>query len=313
VGGGTDLAEYYRNNGGGAVVSTAIRKYVRVIVNRRFENDVRVSYSKTEVVPRAEDVQHPLVREALKLLDIRRGIEIVSVSDIPSNGSGLGSSSAFTVGLLHALHVWLGEEPSPRRLAEEAVHIERELVGDPGGKQDQYIAAFGGLRYIAFHPDERVEVFPIPLDKEKFEALGANLMLFYTGERRAASPILARQIREVRANWDSYTAMRQLAQDLFRDLKRGAIGSLGEYLHRNWEYKRRLEPSISSPAIDRLYERARAAGAEGGKIAGAGGGGFLALFVPPARQARVRAALHALREVPFELETAGTRIVYRAV
>src|SRR3989304_64070 len=161
AGGGTDIPEYYRNNGGGAVVNAAIDKYVHIVVNKKFDDQVRVSYSQTEIVPSAEDVRHPLVREALKLLDIRKGIEIVSISDIPSHGTGLGSSSTFTVGLLNALHAWTGEHAPAKQLAEEAVQIERDIVRDPGGKQDQYIAAYGGLRFVEFHPDERVSVTPI--------------------------------------------------------------------------------------------------------------------------------------------------------
>ena len=312
VGGGTDFAEYYRSNGGGAVVAAAIRKYVYVIVNRRFEDGVRLSYSKTEIVSRACDLQHPLVREALKLLGITHGIEIVSVSDIPSNGSGLGSSSAFTVGLLRSLHAWLGEEPTARVLAEEAVRIERELVRDPGGKQDQYIAAFGGLCHITFSADESVRVEPIPLAQDARDRLVASLMLFYTGERKSGSPILRAQIQTLESKRSCYDAMRKLADDLDWELRRGIIDSLGSYLDQNWQYKKRLQAAISSPEIDRLYGRARLAGATGGKIAGAGGGGFLVLCVPPERRDQVRAALVELREEPFQIDDAGTCIVYRS-
>ncbi len=310
AGGGTDIPEYYRSNGGGAVVNTAIDKYVHIIVNKKFDDQVRVSYSETEIVARAEDVRHPLVREALKSLDIRRGVEIVSISDIPSHGTGLGSSSTFTVGLLNALHAWVGEHASAKQLAEEAVRIERDILKEPGGKQDQYIAAHGGLRFMEFFPDERVDVSPIVMKDEDWNRLHRSLLLFYTGKGRAGAPILAGQIDEMPNQRMHYDAMRQLARDLYRDLRDGRVDGLGKYLHEGWERKRRLHEAISDPTIEDLYARAMAAGASGGKITGAGGGGFLLVCAPPEKREQVQTALAELREEPFHLERSGSHIIY---
>lgn len=310
VGGGTDIPEYYRANGGGAVVNAAVNKHVHIVVAKKFDDQVRVSYSQTEIVDNAEMVRHPLVREALKLLGIDRGVEIVSISDIPSHGTGLGSSSAFTVGLLHALHAWLGESPTPQQLAEEAIMIERDIVRDPGGVQDQYIAAYGGLRFMQFHSDARVDVQSIDMDEKDWVALQDSLLLFYTGRGRAGSPILAGQINQMHAHWADYTAIRNLAYALYDDLRNGRTDRLGVYLHENWERKRRLSTAISNPELDALYERARAAGATGGKITGAGGGGFLLLSAPAEKRASIREALSDLKEETFCFDRAGSQIVY---
>ncbi len=310
VGGGTDIPEYYRTNGGGAVVNAAIDKYVYVVVNKKFDGDVRVSYSQTENVPSTDDLKHPLVRESLKLLNIHKGIEIASLADIPSHGTGLGSSSAFTVGLLNALHAWLGEHVPPKQLAEEAVLIERDIVKDPGGRQDQYIAAYGGLQFMEFHPDDEVDVMPIAMEETKWRSLEESLLLFYTGRRRPGAPILSGQIGEMPNRRDNYDEMRQLALDLRREFGSGRVHRLGEYLHRNWERKRSLYEGITSPDIEDLYARAREAGAIGGKITGAGGGGFLLLCAPPENREGVRAALSDLREERFHLEKDGSKVVF---
>jgi D-glycero-alpha-D-manno-heptose-7-phosphate kinase len=308
VGGGTDIPEYYRHNGGGAVVNAAISKYVYIIINKKFDDQVRVSYSKTEIVPSAEDIQHPLVREALKSLDIRKGVEIVSISDIPSYGTGLGSSSTFTVGLLNALHAWVGENASAKELAEEAVRIEREVVGDPGGRQDQYIAAYGGMRFMEFHPDDTVDVRPIVMRGDAFEDFQNNLLMFYTGKTRSGSTILRGQIEEVADHSERYHAMRQLAYDLKEDLEHSELSRVGMYLHENWEHKRQLHPAISDSTLSKVYDRARSAGAIGGKITGAGGGGFLLIYAPLSSHPSVRAALADLPEEHFRLELSGSRV-----
>jgi len=310
VGGGTDIPEYYRNNRGGAVVNAAINKYVYLIVNKKFDNHVRVSYSETENVPTADDVRHPLVRECLRYLGIRRGIEIVSISDIPSHGTGLGSSSAFTVGLLNALHAWFGDPATPRELAEEAVRVEREIVRAPGGKQDQYIAAYGGLRFMQFHPDESVDVRRINLTDEALSALEGSLLLFYTGRTRPSAPLLTGQIAAMANCIDGYVRLHDLAFEFFRDLARGQVDSVGDYLHEGWLLKRSLGEDISDPAIDKAYSQARDAGATGGKITGAGGGGFLLLAAPREKRQRVCAALADLREEPFRIERSGSQVAY---
>lgn len=309
VGGGTDIPEYYRTNGGGAVVNAAIDKYVYIIVNKKFDGDVRVSYSQTESVSSTDDLKHPLFRESLNLLNIRKGVEIASLADIPSHGTGLGSSSAFTVGLLNALHAWLGEHVPPKQLAEEAVLIERDIVKEPGGRQDQYIAAYGGLQFMEFYPDDKVEVLPIAMEEAKCGLLEESLLLFYTGRRRPRTPILSGQIGEMSNHREHYDEMRQLALDLRRELENGRVHRLGEYLHKNWERKRSLYDAITNPNIENLYARAREAGAIGGKITGAGGGGFLLLCVPPASRQSVRLAISELREEPFHLEKEGSKVV----
>jgi D-glycero-alpha-D-manno-heptose-7-phosphate kinase len=310
VGGGTDIPSYYQSNGGGAVVNAAINKYVYIVVNKKFAGDIRVSYSKTENVETAEDVRHPLVRETLKLLDIRKGIEIAVMADIPSHGTGLGSSSSFTVGLLNALHAWMGESVPPRQLAEEAVHIERELVGDPGGKQDQYIAAYGGVRFIEFRSDGTVSVSSSIVKDVDLHLLEEHLLLYYTGKGRPGTSILAGQIKEMSNHWEDYHALRQLAYDLSNDLGDGRIDQLGRYMNQNWERKKRLHETISDPSIEQMYSRAIAAGALGGKITGAGGGGFLLLFVLPKDRAQVREALSDLREEHFRLEKSGSQVAF---
>jgi D-glycero-alpha-D-manno-heptose-7-phosphate kinase len=310
VGGGTDIPDYYQSNGGGAVVNAAIDKYVYVIVNKKFDGQVRVSYSKTENVPTAEDLQHPLVKEALKLLDIHQGVEIAVMADIPSHGTGLGSSSSFTVGLLNALHTWVGENASPSQLAEEAVRIEREIVKDPGGKQDQYIAAYGGIRFIQFHPDGKIDVSRVTMKDKDWHSLEESLLLFYTGRGRAGTPILAGQIREMSRHWEHYDAIRNLAHDFYTDLQQGRIERLGLYMHENWERKKLLYEAISDPEMDEIYSRAMAAGATGGKITGAGGGGYLLLCVPPKNRELVRKALADLREEHFHFDRSGSQVVF---
>jgi D-glycero-alpha-D-manno-heptose-7-phosphate kinase len=310
VGGGTDIPEYYRTNGGGAVVNAAIDKYVYVVVNKKFDGDVRVSYSQAENVSNTENLKHPLLREALKFLGIRKGIEIASLADIPSHGTGLGSSSTFTVGLLNALHAWLGEQILPKQLAEEAVTIEREIVKDLGGRQDQYIAAYGGLQFMEFHQNDQVDTAPILLREADQHALEESLLLFYTGRRRPSAGILAGQIEEMRYHWDCYNEMRQLALDLRLELEGGRVGRLGDYLHRNWELKRCLHKDISDSIVEDFYTRARKAGATGGKLTGAGGGGFLLLCVPPENHQRVRNVLPELKEEPFHLEGRGSQAIY---
>ena len=190
------------------------------------------------------------------------------------------------------------------------MRIERDIVKDPGGKQDQYIAAYGGLRFVEFHPDERVSVTPIIMKEDHLDELQSNLLLFYTGRGRPGAPILAGQIDEMPSNWEHYNAMRQLARTLYRDLEEGRVDRLGECLHQNWEHKRRLHEAVSDAAIDDFYSRARKAGATGGKVAGAGGGGFLLLCAPPEKLERVRSALAELREEAFHLENSGSRVIY---
>ncbi len=312
AGGGSDLPAYYERHGG-AVVSTAIDKFVYVTVSRKFDETLRVSYSKTEEVARASDVKHPIVRESLGLLKIQGGIEITSVADIPSRGTGLGSSSSFAVGLLHALHAFEGRHVSSECLAREACEIELQKCLEPIGKQDQYAAAYGGLNYIRFLKDGSVHVDPIVLPVGGREKLGTHLMLFYTGLTRSASDILANQTRTVPADADKTGAMHRMvacADELRDRLWAGDYDALGRILHENWVLKRSLVAGITSETIDAWYNRALAAGALGGKLLGAGGGGFLLFYASPVNHGAIEAALSDLRRIPLALEHRGSRIIF---
>ncbi len=309
VGGGTDIREYYTAHGG-AVVSAAINRYIHIIVNKKFDNKIRVSYSRTEIVSTPDELAHPLVREALKLLDITRAVEILSISDIPSEGTGLGSSSSFTVGLLNALHAWVGEHASAKQLAEEACRIEREIVRDPGGKQDQYIAAFGGLRLFEFLPDDDVRVNYVLMGDGGRKVLDDSLMLLYTGQTRSSSDILRNQISGMQDKLDYYSAIKDMAYSCFRTLEKSDIEGAGRLLDEGWQFKKRLGNGISNQLIDDLYNRAKRAGAYGGKITGAGGGGFLLLLVDPDKKEDVRKELNNLVEQSVKVEAYGSRIVY---
>lgn len=310
AGGGTDLGEFCDQHGG-AVVSSAIDKWIHVIVARRFEGDIRVSYSKTEIVSSAREVEHELVREALRLTGLPRGLDIATLADVPSQGTGLGSSSAVTIGLLNALYAYQGMSRSAVELAEEACQIEIGVLGKPIGRQDQYAVAYGGLNFIEFLPDGRgVKVEPIVCPASTVERLHRSLMLFYTGRQRAASDVLTGQrdaILDGRAT-AALLAMRDLAFQMRDTLSQGDSEGVGDLLHRNWELKRSLVEGLSNDDVDAWYRKARLAGATGGKLLGAGAGGFLLVMAPEERQSAVRAALSALREVPFHFAARGSQI-----
>jgi D-glycero-alpha-D-manno-heptose-7-phosphate kinase len=309
-GGGTDLREYYSKRQG-SVVSTSIDKFMYVSVKDFFDKDKTfLKYSRTELVGNVDKIKHPIIREALKLTGILRGVEISSMADIPS-ASGLGSSSAFAVGLLNALYAYLGEHKSPEELAKEACRIEIELLKEPIGKQDQYIAAYGGLRHILFNHDDSVSSEIIVLSRKTKEELENNLLLFYTGITRKAKDILSEQKKNTRKKMESLDRMMELSLELKDSLVKKDTTRFGELLHKNWEYKKKLASRISSPIIDRYYRMALESGALGGKILGAGGGGFLLLYCEQNRQNTVIRNLKALRHVPFKFENHGTRIVYR--
>lgn len=312
LGGGSDLPSYYRRRGG-AVLSTAIAQSVYITVSRKFDDGVRVSYSKTEEVSDASEVSHPLVRECLGMLGIKGGIEITSVADIPARGTGLGSSSSFTVGLLHALHAYSERYASAARLAEESCEIEIGRCGEPIGKQDQYAAAFGGFNFIRFNEDETVAIHKVLCSRDTLRELQSSLMLFYTGITRSASGVLKEQSANLASEGVKASAMDRmvaLAESVQSELQSNRLDTLGPAMHESWQLKKQLANGISSPVIDAAYDAAMAAGAEGGKLLGAGGGGFLLCMVPPARQEAVRQALHGLRETPFEFASQGSRIIF---
>jgi D-glycero-alpha-D-manno-heptose-7-phosphate kinase len=310
AGGGTDLPDFYEHHGG-AVVSTAIDKWIRVIVARRFEGDIRVSYSRTETVDTADEVEHELVREALRVTGLPRGLDIVTLADVPSRGTGLGSSSAVLVGLLAALYAYQGIQRSAGALAEEASQIEIDVLGKPIGRQDQYAVAFGGFNLIEFLPGGAgVRVRPIVAPAHTLERLHQTLMLFYTGRQRAAADVLTDQREAVRsgATVEALTAMRDLAYEMRDALGEGDVAAFAEIVHRNWELKRTLAAGVSDEQMDELYERAIAAGALGGKLLGAGRGGFLLFLAPQDRHAAIRTALRELRETPFRFAASGSHI-----
>jgi D-glycero-alpha-D-manno-heptose-7-phosphate kinase len=309
AGGGTDLRAFYGGEPG-AVTSVTVDRYMYITVNRRFDDSLRVSYSQTEIVDDFEALRHPIVRECLRLTGVTRGLEITSIADIPA-GTGVGSSSSFTVGLLHALYAFAGRYASPERLAREACHIEIEVLGEPIGKQDQYAAAYGGLQHIVFNPDESVFVDPVMCSPATFLELQQNLLVFYTGTTRSASEILARQKAGTESKRDQLRAMRDMAVRVRDVLREGTrLARVGELLHDGWLHKQQLAGGITNPTLDGYYTRARDAGALGGKILGAGGGGFLLLYVERQNQPRVMQALPELRRIPIGFDRQGSKIIF---
>jgi len=313
VGGGTDIPEFYQKNGG-AVLSMAIDKYIYVMVNKKFDGGVRVSYSITENVNEAEELKHDIVRETLKLFQVYDGIEVVSVADIPGGGSGLGSSSAFAVGLNYAMRRYTGRSVNyhPSTFAESAYSIERESCGHPVGKQDHYAAAYGGFRYYEFNKDDSVFVSPIHLTSVKEEELKSKLMLFWIGKTRHANKILAEQARTIKENTAveaSAKVMYECATHLYDDLCNNDISTVGTYLHENWQRKKQLALGITTKEIDIYYDMAMEAGAEGGKLCGAGGSGFLLFYAPVDKHKDIEQVL-GLRRVPFGINNIGATIVY---
>jgi len=312
VGGGSDLPAFYRSFGG-AVVSTAIDKYVYITVNPKFDQRIRLSYSVTEEVETVSKIKHELVRETMTLLGLKGGVEITSIADIPSRGTGLGSSSAFTVGLLHALHAFEGRYAPALQLAREACHVEIDRCGEPIGRQDQYAAAYGGFNFIQFHPDDSVSVDPIVCRRETLQALQANTICFYTGQTRQAASVLKRQEEAMlhqRKKQDVMKRMVQIAHAVRNDLQRNRLDSFGEWLHENWELKRSLTNEVTTAHVDRWYRLARKAGAAGGKLLGAGGGGFLMFYAPQERHPAITRALNRLRRVEIAFEPQGSKIVF---
>jgi D-glycero-alpha-D-manno-heptose-7-phosphate kinase len=312
-GGGTDLPSYSSVHGG-FLVAAAIDKYIYVSANRRFYDTIRLAYSKTETVDSVDKIEHRIFREALRHSGITQGIELTSVADVPSN-SGLGSSSSFTVALLNALHTFKHEFISSRQLAEEACHIEIDVLKEPIGKQDQYISAFGGISAFTFNPDGSVDVERVPVQPDVLEELESNLLIFYSGVERAASKVLSEQGKNITKNEDKAVErmhrIKELGRETLRILTKGNIDAYGELLHEHWMNKRKLTSNMSDSAIDEHYEAARAAGAIGGKLMGAGGGGFFMFYSAPADRRRVYAAMTArgLRPLRFRFDTSGAHIV----
>lgn len=312
VGGGSDLPAYYRHQPG-AVISTAIDKYVYVTINKKFDNGIRIAYSKNEEVTSLDQIEHKLVKAVLQQLDIRGGIEITTIADIPSKGTGLGSSSSFTVGLLHALNAYKGVFSSSESLGAGSCHIEIDICKEPIGRQDQYAAAYGGFNMMEFMPDDSVRVAPIICDPRTIQQIEQNTLLFYTGITRSASGLLQQQSVEMASNQEKQSTMTKmvaLTHQLKAELERNNVTAFGEILHENWLLKKSLTKGISSAEIDDWYNSALQAGATGGKILGAGAGGFLMVTAPVDRHPAIKQALRALRAIDVKFEPQGSRIIF---
>lgn len=307
-GGGTDFPSFYEQEGG-CVLSSAIDKFIFVTVKHRFDCMLRIGYTKTEMVDHIDDIQHELIREALRQTGFSEGVEITTMGDIPSAGSGLGSSSTVTVGSLQALYTLLGEIVSAERLAQEACQIEIERLGKPIGIQDQYIVAYGGMRFLEFQPDGKVNVERVRLEDEQLRRLNENLLLFYTGKTRNSDTILEEQKDNIDNHLAVLREMKQMAYLARQELEAGRVDSIGGLLDETWQLKKQLASKITNPDINEMYKMARRAGALGGKITGAGGGGFLMLYCPHEYQEAVRKTLN-LQELPFRLEQDGSKVIF---
>ena len=311
VGGGSDLPAFYREEMG-AVLSTSIDKYMYICVNKKFDGRIRISYTRTEDVEHRQQVNHPLVREALDLVGIEGGIEIASMADIPSKGSGLGSSSTYTVGLLNALYAYRNQFASKEMLARQACEIEIIRCGEPIGKQDQYAAAYGGLNLIRFHPDDSVSVDPVICEPTLLQEMEDSTLVFFTGRTRSASAVLANQSAAMLAT-DRRALMRRMVQlsfEMKEQLESGTLDHFGDLLDENWRLKAQLTPGISDPQIDDWYSKGMTNGAFGGKLLGAGNGGFMMFYAPKERHAQISVALVPLQPVKFRFDRTGAQVVF---
>jgi D-glycero-alpha-D-manno-heptose-7-phosphate kinase len=310
VGGGSDLRDFYIKHQG-AVLSTSINKYMYISSHKYFEEDkIRAKYSQTETVQNIEDLKHEIIREALKLANIRGGVEVSSIADIPA-GTGMGSSSAFTVGLLHNLNAIKRHYASKEMLAEEACRMEIDVLKEPIGKQDQYAAAFGGLNIFRFNANETVTVEPLYLKQDVYNQLQDNLLLFFIGNERKASEILVEQKNNI-ANADKFAVLKDMVAlvDVLKDvLYKGSLDEFGQLLHQNWLLKQRLASKISNNYIEDLYQLGIKNGAAGGKLLGAGGGGFMLFYCPKEMQQNLIKAM-PVRHFDFKFDNEGTKLIY---
>jgi len=311
AGGGSDLKAYYQH-GFGAVVSTAINKYIYISCNRKFDDRIRVGYSKIEIADNVDAVEHNLVREALKTTGITKGVDVVYMSDMmpAQEGTGLGGSSSIIVGTLNSLYAFKDQHAPAEKLADEACRIEIDVLGCPIGKQDQYASAYGGFNYIQFNADETVFVKPIICNQETKEQLQKNLLFFYTGFKQRSDTILTEQRSKTQDNLQHLDKMVGLAKEIKKALENNDITEFGNILHEGWMLKQKLASNITNSQIDDFYEAARRAGAIGGKILGSGGGGFLLLYCEEKNQENIRRALAGLKETFFRFEPQGSRIIH---
>lgn len=312
VGGGSDIVSFY-NHEPGAVVTTPINRYIYIAVNKQFDGRIIVNYSKTEIVRRVSDIENNLVREALKLSGVKGGIHITSIADIPSEGTGMGSSSSYVVGLLNALYAFQGKHVNAEKLAREACKIEIDILKKPIGKQDQYIASYGGLQYIQFNSDGSVYVDPIICKTEIKKILEKRLLLFYTGITRSADTILVKQTSNMAREKTKRAIMNKmvsLAKQMRNTLNKNKLDTFGEMLHENWILKTQMADCVTNDKIDKWYTNARKNGAIGGKLLGAGGGGFLLFYAPEEKHAKIIQALSMLTYQEFTFEPQGTKIIF---
>lgn len=311
VGGGSDLEAFYSQSPG-AVLSTSIDKYMYISSHKFFEEDkIRTKYSQTETVTGISELKHPILRTALEKFGISGGIEISSIADIPG-GTGMGSSSSFTVGLLHNLHVTKSSFASKESLAKEACEIEIDILKEPIGKQDQYAAAYGGLNVIEFHKNGHVSVNPLYLPQDTYQSLEKNLCLYYIGNQRSASSILSEQQKNT-SQADKFTTLQNMVKLVYelRDvLMKGNLDEFGKLMHENWMMKQQLASGISNPLINDLYDIALKNGAVGGKLLGAGGGGFMLFYCPIEKQAKLDEALKQVRRFDFKFEQEGSKLIH---
>ncbi len=308
-GGGTDFRSFFLNDGG-CVLSSAIDKYIFITIKKRFDQKLRVGYTRTEMVDHVSEIEHELIREAFLLTGIERGVEITTLGDIPARGSGLGSSSTVTVGALHAMYALKGELVTKETLARQACEIEIDRLGKPIGIQDQYIAAYGGLCFLEFTMDGEVLIQKIELNSNQKRHLNERLLLFFTGITRPSGTVLEEQNKNIKDRIDILQEMKRIAYIARDEVYAGNMDAIGELLHESWQLKKQLASKISNEWIDEMYDSAIHAGAIGGKITGAGGGGFLVLYCPLEKQASLRAALSDLQELPFELENDGSKVIF---
>ncbi len=312
VGGGTDLPDYYLEHGG-RVLNCAIDKYVYVIVKQRFDDEIYVNYSKKEIVSKVDELEHELVREAMQMTGVSSGVEITMLADIPSSGSGLGSSSSITVGLLHALWAYQHRHVPAEELAEQACTIEIERCGKQIGRQDQYIAALGGIQDMHFGPGDKVVATELGLSTAERRSLQEQLMLFYTGVTRSATTILVEQSGNVASSLFDFHQLRDLAASAVDKLREGDVEGLGRVMRRSWEIKRKLASGVTNQDIDSVVDCALRSGASGAKLTGAGGGGFLLVICPTETQRAVRENLSHMRELPVKLDRFGSRVVFNTM
>ena len=311
VGGGSDLPSFFKEEIG-AVLSTSIDKYIYIAVNKRFDEKIRLSYSKTEEVNEVSKIEHPLFREALSMLSIPGGVEIASMADIPSHGSGLGSSSSFTVALLNALYAYKNQYATKETLAKQSCEIEIDRCGEPIGKQDQYAAAYGGLNLIRFHPDNSVSVDPVICKPDIIKRVDESTLVLFTGRCRSASQVLKVQSDAMKLEQRRVLVRRmvQLAFELKRELESGDVENFGSILDENWRLKTQLTRGISDSQIDEWYRKGIQAGATGGKLLGAGNGGFIMFYAPPETHSKIKATLCELSPIKFGLDRSGAQICF---